>query len=274
MGICDLVPGISGGTIAFITGIYEELMETLTHLTPRNFMKGSKALFSFDLKKIQEFSKEINLIFLILLSLGISSAIILGSKIIEFLLINYNMYLFSFFVGLIIASTKIIYDKLDRKTAKEIIFGSIGFIVGVSFIFLTPTNLIEPNLIYLFFGGFIAISAMFLPGISGSYLLLILGLYEYVISTLNNLGENITSMIIFGVGIVAGILTIPRGINYLFKHYKSKTLSFLIGLVVGSLSVPLNNVFSQSPIGIEILFVLILIVFGGLVVLLAERLVR
>ena len=262
MGICDLVPGISGGTIAFITGIYERLINAVQRislmisdiiinslsvpflLSPTLKKKWPIKSFSFDTFLKKDF-KRLDLGFLIVLLLGIISSLVVGSGVIKFLLENYFIYTMSFFIGLILASSFIIFENIKNHKLKNVVFGILGLVFGVSLTFLVPAN-ITPSLSYVFLGGFIGISAMFLPGISGAFILLILGLYEFMLNVLHDVTGNLSYLLIFGLGAILGAFVISRVISYLFKKDKCKTLYFLLGLVLGSLSIPVKRVFSYS----------------------------
>jgi len=242
MGICDLIPGISGGTIAFITGIYERLI---------NAVKS----FSFDTLRKREF-KKLDLGFLIVLLLGIFSAILLGSRVVGFLLENYFVYTLSFFIGLILASSFIIFENIKNHKLKNVFFGVFGLVAGVLISFLVPVNVESPSLGHVFFGGFIGISAMFLPGISGAFILLIMGLYEFIIGVLHNIQGNFIFLLVFGLGAVLGALFISRLISSLFKKDKCKTLYFLLGLVIGCLSIPVRKIWLVGEFGLVNVFVI------------------
>ncbi len=235
MGLCDLVPGISGGTIAFITGIYERLIKSIHNISPRN-----KILLLKNITKPKEFSKllvKFDFGFLSILLLGIGTAIIIGSKAIHYLLENYLVYISFFFIGLIIASSRFIYGEIKIHSNLNLLFGIIGFLIGLSLILFNETSNSNPSILFLFFSGFLAISAMLLPGISGSYILLILGTYTYVISIIKTFSFDILNLTPFFIGLIIGFVVISRVINFLFKLDKSKTLYLLLGFVIGSVSV-------------------------------------
>jgi len=231
MGICDLIPGISGGTIAFITGIYERLISAVKSFSLETFRK-------------KDFGR-LDLGFLIVLLLGIFSAIFLGSRIIKFLLDNYFSYTLCFFIGLILVSCFIIFENIKNHNWKNILFGVLGFFVGVLFCLLAPVSVV-PSLWYVFIGGFFAISAMFLPGISGAFILLIMGLYEFMINVLHNISSNLNYFIMFVLGAGLGAFVISRIISFVFKKDKCKTLYFLLGLVIGALGIPLKKIYEIS----------------------------
>ena len=245
MGICDIIPGISGGTIAFITGIYSRLINAVKAFS----LKLIYDIFTFNKKELKQDIKKLDLGFLIILFLGIGFAVFAGSRVIKFLLTNYFAYTLSFFIGLILASSKIIFDNIKSHKMKNILFGIVGLIIGVSIGFLVPQD-ITPTLFYIFVGGFVAISAMFLPGISGAFILLIMGLYEFIINALHDISNNLNYLIVFGLGVILGAFSISRIISFLFKKDKCKTLYFLLGLVIGTMSIPLNKIFSGANFNI------------------------
>jgi len=250
MGICDMIPGISGGTIAFITGIYTRLIKAIKGFSPQliiDFFKCSLKRDEDSLSKVKEDIKKLDLAFLIPLGIGIGTAILIGSRIITYLLENYFAYTMSFFIGLILASSKIIFKNIKNHHFKNILFGFIGIIVGILLSILIPLQ-VDPTLLYTFVGGFLAISAMFLPGISGAYILLILGIYEFMLKVLHNILDNISYFLIFIVGAILGAFTISRVISFLFSKDRCKTLYFLLGLVIGSLSIPIKRIYKSMTL--------------------------
>lgn len=245
MGICDLVPGVSGGTIAFITGIYERLIKAISYYNPKTKIDFLIALKNKDKNKIKEIIKNLDILFLITLILGIGTAIITGSHLISYLLENYFIYVIAFFIGLIIASAKIIYENIGKHTYKNLIFGEIGIILGLLLFFLTPGNIQNPSYLYIILGGFIGISAMFLPGISGSFLLLIMGLYEHIINSVKTF--EIKTIGAFAIGAIFGVMIISRIIRFFFEKDKPKTLYVLLGLVIGTLIIPITDLINKIP---------------------------
>ncbi len=268
MGICDLVPGISGGTIAFITGIYERLICAISNFNFKNKINFIKSYFNNNInkgKKIRsEILKKLDLGFLGILFLGIATSIILGSHIISYLLENYFIYLMSFFVGLILVSTKIIYKTIDNHNAKNISFAILGFFFGFALLFLSPKEILNPSYFYIFLGGFLAVSALFLPGISGSFVLLVLGLYEFIINSVKDLFVNFKTLTMFLIGAVLGAFFISNLVSYLFKKDKSLTLYVLLGIVLGSLIIPIMRIIQDiNEINYIIIFGLIISIFLG-----------
>lgn len=268
MGICDLIPGISGGTVAFITGIYEKLINSVKTI-PELFYYFFIYLITLKKENFNELKKDvkkINPYFLLILTLGIIIALLAGSRIIKFLLDNYFVYTLAFFTGLILASSKIIFDNIENHKVKNILFSIFGLVFGILFSILIPLT-ITPSLHYVFLGGFFAASAMFLPGISGAFILLILGIYEFMINVLHNIQENIKYFLIFIAGALLGIFLISRVIAFLFKKDKCKTLYFLLGLVIGSLSIPIKKIFSRITLQVfDISIIIFFIILGVLLV--------
>ena len=248
MGICDLIPGISGGTIAFITGIYERLINAVKAFSPALFLSFFLVLISpkkENKHQLKENIKKLDLHFLMILFLGIITAIMLGSRLIKYLLENYLSYSLIFFVGLILASSKIIYDNIKNHKFKNVSFGIVGLFIGIVLNFIVPKEMIL-NYFYVFIGGFFAVSALFLPGISGAFILVIMGMYEFMIDSLHHVYKNIDYLFVFFTGAALGAFTISRVISFLFRKDKCKTLYFLLGLVIGATSIPLKKAYEAA----------------------------
>ena len=238
MGSADIVPGVSGGTIALITGIYERLINAISSIRFSFLKPLLKADFGgFKDKLIEEIDFEL----FIPLLLGIGIAFITLAKVISYLLDTQTAYTFSFFLGLILASAYILYTKLENINIKLILITVIGIILSYIFVGLNPiaTN---HSLIVIFLSGLIAICAMILPGISGSFLLLLLGQYQYMLNALNS--RNLVEILVFGIGAVIGILGFSKLLNYLLEKYESATMAFLIGIMVGTLRLPIMKITS------------------------------
>lgn len=263
MGISDLIPGISGGTIAFITGIYERLINAIKNITPKNYFNYFITILTNDKKKRIKLTKKLDIIFLTTLFLGIATSILLGAKLISYLYQNYTSYLLVFFLGLIISSVKIIHNEIDNHTKNNFVFLTIGILIGLSFLFILPKDILSPSKIQIAFGGFFAIMALFLPGISGSFILLILGLYEHVIGYVKDIKTQYLNLIPFAIGALFGVYVISRIISYLFQKDKSKTLYTLLGLVIGSLSVLIQKIVLNTQFNIKTSSTLILILIIG-----------
>ncbi|MGK0208987.1 MAG: putative membrane protein [Patescibacteria group bacterium] len=267
MGICDLVPGISGGTMAFVLGIYERLILAVSGLISFTAIdEVFSGIFSWDRAVFRKY----DLGFLFTLLFGILTSLILGARIVSYLLEHYFVYTISFFIGLILSSALLIFRAIKSHTFGDYMFGVLGFVLGVLLLFLIPIS-VEVSELYIFFSGFIGISAMFLPGISGSYLLYILGSYETMLSAASDPVGSIGIIVVFGLGALLGALSIAKLIGYLFRHYESVTLYFLFGFVIGSLGVPLRDVLGYSLGYVEVMIGLVLFLAGMIVVLLVEK---
>ncbi len=242
MGICDLIPGISGGTIAFITGIYERLIIGIKQIGTKEFFLMKLYFIKGDFKNFKKLFKKLDMLFLIILFLGIFSAIFSGAGFISYLLENYFVFLLTFFVGLILASSLIIFKEIKIHSQKNYLIGFFGFLIGLIFLFISPIKVLNPSFLYILFGGFMAVFALFLPGISGSFILLILGLYEFIINSVKNIGTKSQNLIPFAIGAILSIFIVSRLIDFLFKKDKCKTLYFLFGLVLGTLLIPIFRI--------------------------------
>lgn len=246
MGASDIVPGISAGTIAFISGIYEEFIASIKAFSPRLLSDGAKTLIGKgDRVQFRNDVKLLNLPFLVPLLAGIGTAILFLSHVMTFLLESYFSLTMAFFIGLILASSKTIFDHIERHHSTNVLLAILGFVIGISFAFLSEGTLVDPSGVYLVFGGFVAISAMLLPGVSGSFILLVMGLYGFILRALTDVLSNLYPLGLFAIGAVLGIYCMSRAISYLFVKDKSKTLYILLGLVVGGLSVPIENMISS-----------------------------
>ena len=261
MGSADIVPGVSGGTIALITGIYERLISAISSIRFSFLKPLLKANFSeFKEKLIDEIDFEL----FIPLILGIGIAFITLAKVISYLLDTQTAYTFSFFLGLILASAYILYTKLENFNIKLIVISLIGIILSYIFVGLNPIAA-NHSLIVIFISGLIAICAMILPGISGSFLLLLLGQYQYMLNALNS--RNLVEIFVFGIGAVIGILGFSKLLNYLLERYESATMAFLIGIMVGTLRLPVMKITSTIQCSWIPCIILALIAFVLIIVL-------
>jgi putative membrane protein len=226
MGAADVVPGVSGGTIAFITGIYEELINSIKSVN----LNALKLLFT---GKFREFWKVINGTFLLSIFLGIGISIFSLAKGLEFLLKNYPILVWSFFFGLIIASAIYVARAIKEWSPGIIIAGIVGAIVAYLITIISPA---EANTTYwfIFLSGSIAICAMILPGISGSFILVLLGMYKFILEAVGNF--QITVLITFLIGAAIGIISFSNVLSWLLKKYHNLTVAVLAGFMVGSLN--------------------------------------
>ncbi|MDQ3394603.1 MAG: DUF368 domain-containing protein [Bacteroidota bacterium] len=226
MGGADVVPGVSGGTIAFITGIYEELLNSIKSFD----LTALRLLLKFELKK---FWQHINGSFLTILLSGIALSLITLSRITIYLLQAYPIQLWSFFFGLIIISAIIVAREITKWKAEVYIAGIIGIAIAFYISIATPAET-PTNLGFIFFSGALAICAMILPGISGAFILLIMGKYEYILNALRNF--DFVVILTFILGCVVGLLSFAKVISWLLKNYYNLTIALLAGFMVGSLN--------------------------------------
>jgi putative membrane protein len=227
MGAADVVPGVSGGTIAFISGIYEELLESISNI---NF-KLLKTLKSAGIKAAW---KQVNGSFLLALFIGIFISIISLAKTIKWLLENESVLLWSFFFGLVLASIIYIGKQVEIWNAKIIILFILGISFGYAVTVIPPTNVGDINYLFLVFAGAIASCAMILPGISGSYILLLIGVYPIVMTAITTKDYKIIGAI--AVGVIVGLLSFSKLLKWLFQNYKNEMLIVLTGIMLGSLN--------------------------------------
>ena len=233
MGAADVIPGVSGGTIAFMTGIYEELVGSINSING----EAVKLLFS---GKFKAFWKHINGNFLLSLVAGILISILSLAKLMTYLLTNHPIQTWAFFFGLIVASSIFILKGISGWKFKDIVMLILGIIIGVVVCTLTPTQTPD-GLWFIFICGAIAICAMILPGISGSFILLILGKYEYMLGTITKITSgdgrllDFAVILIFVVGALIGILAFSRFLHWLLARYHRATLLVLAGFIIGSL---------------------------------------
>ena len=264
MGSADIVPGVSGGTIALITGIYAHLIGAISKIKfgfVRPLLKG-------DLKGFKnELFDEIDFKFFIPLVLGIGVAFLTLAKVVTFCMDAYPAWTYSFFLGLIIASAVILLRKIDKINIKHIACAIVGLILTYMFVSLNPIAA-NHSLPILFISGMIAICAMILPGISGSFLLLLLGQYKYMLNALHTL--SIVEIVVFVVGALIGILGFSKILNYLLKNYEELTMAFLIGVMLGSLKVPgveIINSVSLNFAGLFPCFIVAVVGFALIIIL-------
>lgn len=226
MGSADVVPGVSGGTIAFITGIYEELLSSINSFDAEAF----RLLFSF---KIRDFWTKVNGSFLFPLVMGIVLSAMTLAKIISFLLDKHPIQIWSFFFGLIIISSISVAKEITQWNAYSVISGICG--IAVAYIITVVTPATTPNeLWFVFISGAIAICAMILPGISGSFILLILGKYAFIMSALKNLDYTVIG--VFATGCIIGLFTFSRLISWFLNKFHNYAIALLAGFMIGSLN--------------------------------------
>lgn len=240
MGAADVVPGVSGGTIAFISGIYEELIESIDKVNLNFFKVWKKESFKTAWTSI-------NGTFLLALFSGIAISILSLAKLIKWLLHNEPILLWSFFFGLVLASILYIAKQINGWSAK-LITAIIATSILSYYITLAEPFASPDSPFYLLFCGFIAIIAMILPGVSGAFILLILGAYQTAIDTINNLRDGLLNgdmelfkdallkFVLLAIGALIGLKVFSKALNWMFKNHKNLTLAILTGFMIGSLN--------------------------------------
>lgn len=227
MGAADVVPGVSGGTIAFIVGIYDELINSIKSIN----LESLKLFFT---GKWGAFWKKINGNFLFFLLAGIGISVFSLAKLITWLLVDHPILVWSFFFGLVLASTWFVSkDIKEWKSWKTWIAFVIGVVVAFYITVATPAET-PSNLLFIFLCGAIAICAMILPGISGSFILVLLGKYFFIMDAVKTL--DVVVMVVFAAGACIGITSFSRILSYALAHFRNITLAVLTGFMLGSLN--------------------------------------
>ncbi len=226
MGAADVVPGVSGGTIAFITGIYEELINSIKGIN----LKAIKLFFT---GRWYSFWKQINGNFLLAVFSGIAISVLSLAKVLEYLLENKPILIWSFFFGLVLASSYVVSRKITRWQYPKVIALVAG--IGIAFYItsVTPTTTTDASWFVILSGG-LASCAMILPGISGSFILLLLGKYSFALHAVNE--RIILDLLLLGVGAVTGLILFANLLSWLLKKYHDITIAVLVGFMIGSLN--------------------------------------
>ena len=248
MGAVNKIPGVSGGTVAFITGIYEDLINSIKKINFKSF----KILFN---KGFKDFYKEINGKFLTVLFSGVIASFFSVSLVLDRLIEDYELYVFGLFFGMIVGSFYVIYYQLERLNIKTTFGILVGLTIGLLISFADNFEVTDSNVI-IFISGMIAISGMILPGLSGSYLLLLMGSYTLImVDSVNALYFTLTDIfsfnfdfvydperiyllkviLFFTIGSVCGLIFLSNILSTLLKRFKSITISIIVGFIAGSL---------------------------------------
>ena len=254
MGVSDALPGISGATIALILDIYEKLIKSISYFFSNIF---------HPLKLIR--SKEFK--FLINLYAGVLIALLLSLGIIGGLLHKYEVAVFSFFIGLILASIWIIFRRNSGEVLKNIHYLFVGALGGY---LLFGVGLIASSheMGIVFIAGFLAISAMILPGISGSYILLMMGQYEFIARSVVEI--NLVPLLMLSIGMIGGLFVMSKLLRKLLRDYHGQTMVFLIGLMIGGLRAPLTRIWTGASLG-EITKIIMAAGIGAVLILAIDR---
>jgi putative membrane protein len=289
MGAADAVPGVSGGTIALIVGIYERLITAITSLNPgvvRHLPKfgdpTARAALRRDLA-------EMDVAFLIVLGAGIATAIASIAQVMEVALAEFPAFTYAFFFGLIAASAVVLYQHVAIDTPRRLAVAVFGFTIAFVISGASTTGGLPNSLPFVFVTGAIAIVGMILPGISGAFFLILLGQYDFLTSTLNEFvgalaglvaGGSVAAVVepgivvlTFGIGGLIGLFSVAYAVRWALSAYREATLTFLVSLMVGGLRLPAVKVLQNTPdvTPMAVGGVLAVAVVGGALVLLVDR---
>jgi putative membrane protein len=257
MGTADAVPGVSGGTIALLAGIYDRLIDAVTGVTPDAGVRAARAVLSRDAEAFLAVVEETDAVFLATLGVGLVSALVVVSRIVHYAEVNYPVALFGFFFGLILASALVLSRQISLDTTRHAAAAVAGFLVA----FALSGNvelLAGQSLALTFLAGTVAISAMILPGVSGALILVVLGQYTYLTETLSTFTDAVLALatggaldrvldlaltvFTFVAGALVGLLTIARLVDRALEADRQTTMTFLVALVVGALRAPVNEI--------------------------------
>ncbi|MFO7723299.1 MAG: DUF368 domain-containing protein [Bacteroidales bacterium] len=228
IGVANVIPGVSGGTIALITGIFERLINAIKSFNG----KAVKLLARGD---FNGFAKHTDLLFLVWIILGMGIAVVSVARLFDYLFSAYPVYIWSFFFGLILASVYFVGKSISRLSWQVIVAGIAGAVIALGITMLTPARESE-NIFYLMACGAVAMCSMILPGLSGSFVLIIMGNYQLVaIDAINELRLEILIPFFIGAGI--GLLAFAHLLSWIFKRFRDGTLALLTGFIAGSLGV-------------------------------------
>ena len=228
MGTANVIPGVSGGTIALITGIFEKLINSIKSFD----LKAVRLILKGDLK---DFFSRVNMGFLLSVFFGIFISILTLARILGYLFENYPVYIWAYFFGLILASVYFVGRRIEKVDVWVVIIFLVGTLVAVLLSVLSPATE-NTGVYYLILCGVVAICSMILPGLSGSFVLILMGNYELIfIKAINEFDMGI--LIPVGVGAVVGLLAFSHILSWIFKRYKDQTISLLTGFILGSLSI-------------------------------------
>lgn len=228
MGAANVIPGVSGGTIALITGIFERIIDAIKSFNGTAFRLLVKG-------KINEFIQYTDLYFLLSVFVGMVVSVVTLAKLLAFLFANYPIYIWAFFFGLILASVYYVGKTITRWNMSVVIIFILGTATAFSVTFLTPATQ-NDSFFYLVICGVVAICSMILPGLSGSFILILLGNYELVmIQAVNEMNMNILFPVL--IGAVAGLVLFSHILSWIYKKFKNQTIAILTGFILGSLSI-------------------------------------
>ena len=258
MGAADTVPGVSGGTIALITGVYERFVRALTRLHPRVLRHVPWLRNPTRRKALLAELRRMDVVFLVVLGLGVVTSVVTVSRLVHAALEIVRGQTFAFFFGLIAASAVVLYRELTLRTGGHVVVAGAGIALAFLLSGATAGGIFGNELPTVFVAGAVAITAMVLPGISGSFILILLGQYEYLTGVLTSFVDQLLAtvtgggtdglfslagvVVTFCVGAVIGLLSVAHAIRWALEHYRTATYVFLVSLMVGSLRLPIIEV--------------------------------
>ena len=269
MGAADTIPGVSGGTIALITGIYERFVRALTRLDPRILRHVPRLHRAEGRRGLLADLREMDFFFLVALGLGVLTAVVTLSRVVHAALVGFRAGTFAFFFGLIAASAVVLYDAVDVSTPGQVGAALAGFVFAFLVAGVSGASAVPHDLPLIFVAGAVGITAMVLPGISGAFILLLLGQYTYLTGVLSDFVDALlatvtggsgalvslgTVVAVFVAGAAVGILTVAHVIRRSLDTYRAATLAFLVSLMVGPLRLPAvevaENVGTWTPVSV------------------------
>ncbi len=288
MGAADVVPGVSGATIALIVGIYDRLIQAITAIDPRELRSGVRIYDPDERRTFLDALERMDVVFLVALGSGILSAVVALSRLMHVAVTTYPVPTYAFFFGLIAASAIVLYDQLAVWTLRRVAVSIAGIAIAAIVTGATETGA-SHGPVMIFFAGVVAICAMILPGVSGAFFLLILGQYEYMTGVLSEFVDGLVALLdgqslapvietgtvvaIFCVGAALGLFTMAHVVRRALESYRGATLTFLVSLMVGALRLPLEEVVAnlgETSVGSPVVALLTAIV-GCAAVLLVDR---
>jgi len=283
IGAANVIPGVSGGTIALITGVFEKLINSIKSFN----LTALKLIFKGDFKG---FSRHTNLYFLIVLFLGIAVSILTFARLLDYLFTNYPVYIWAYFFGLIMASVFFVGKTIAKWSFTVILIFIIGTIIAGA-ISMLPVATENSSFFYLLLCGIVAVCSMILPGLSGSFVLLLMGNYKLVmIDAVKNL--NIMVLLPVVIGAIIGLLGFSYLLSWIFKKFKDQTIALLTGFILGSLAIlwpwkhEITKVFGDKikvigyerflpeHFNTEVMFALIYVILGILSIWILEKMAQ
>jgi putative membrane protein len=276
MGISEVIPGVSGSTLALVMGIYKKFISFLYQIS--NVVKEIVKLLIFksNFEKLKLVLKKVNIKFGIFLFLGMGLAIASLSNVLGYLLEEYREYVLAFFFGLVLASVMVPWGAIEKKTYKEILIVVVSLVIFLFVLSINPYTMTQvPHPLYFFFGGAVAICAMVLPGVSGSFVFLMLGIYEFIVQHIRNFTRlesttsEIVNLVFLAFGILFGFTIFVRILRYGLKNHSSKIFAILTGIILASTKVlwPYNGTTDMR----KILALSFVAMIGFLIVLILRK---